>query len=129
MSRETRSCKTHAFTLSQVELHPAIDAIDAPLGKNIKFSLRICKVTIAGNRKKYFEIISVQKNAKWIETWKNVIYEQNKEQRTQMTTLGDAGSHRKSLRFRTTSFYKLLATGQIRPYRLSKQESCRQIPA
>jgi hypothetical protein len=61
MSRETRSCKTHALTLSQVELHPVVDA---PLGKNIKFSLRICKVTIVGNRKKYFEINSVQKNAK-----------------------------------------------------------------
>jgi hypothetical protein len=59
MSRETISCKTHAFTFSQVELHPAVDA---PPGKNIKFSLRICKVTTSGNRKKYFEIISVQKN-------------------------------------------------------------------
>jgi hypothetical protein len=32
--------------------------------KNIKFSLRICKVTVAGNRKKYFEIIRLQENAK-----------------------------------------------------------------
>jgi hypothetical protein len=32
-----------------------------------------------------------------------------------MTTLGDAGSHRKSSRLRTTiSFHKLLATGQIK---------------
>jgi hypothetical protein len=30
MSRETRSCKTHALTLSEVELHTAVDA---PLGK------------------------------------------------------------------------------------------------
>jgi hypothetical protein len=51
MSLETRSCKTHALTLFQVELHPAVDA---PLGKNIKFSLRICKVIVAGNRKKIF---------------------------------------------------------------------------
>jgi hypothetical protein len=61
MSRETSSCKTHALTLPQVELHPAKDA---PLGKNIKFSLRNCQVTVAGNRKKYFEIISVKKNAR-----------------------------------------------------------------
>jgi hypothetical protein len=62
MSRETRSCKTHAVTLSQVELHPTVDAT---LGKNIKFSLCICKVTNAGiSRQKYFEIISVQKNGK-----------------------------------------------------------------
>jgi hypothetical protein len=61
MSRETRSCKTHALTLFQAEQHPTVDA---PLGKNIKFSLRFCKVTVAGNMKKYFEIISVQKNAK-----------------------------------------------------------------
>jgi hypothetical protein len=61
MSRETRSCKIHALTLVQVELHPTVDA---SLGKNIKFNLRICKVTVAGNRKKYFEIISLQKNAK-----------------------------------------------------------------
>jgi hypothetical protein len=33
------------LTLSQVELHPAV-------GKNIKFSLRICKATVAANRKK-----------------------------------------------------------------------------
>jgi hypothetical protein len=33
-----------------------------------------------------------------------------------MTTLGDAGSHRKSSRLRGISFHKLLATGQIRPY-------------
>jgi hypothetical protein len=61
MSCETRPCKTHALTLSQVELHPAVDA---PLQKNIKFSLHIYKVTVAGNRKKYFEIISLQNNAK-----------------------------------------------------------------
>jgi hypothetical protein len=29
-----------------------------------------------------------------------------------MTTLGDAGSHRKSSRLRATSFHKLLAAGQ-----------------
>jgi hypothetical protein len=46
-----------ALTLPQVEMHHL--AFDAPLVKNIKFSL--CKVTVAGNRKKYFEIISVQK--------------------------------------------------------------------
>jgi hypothetical protein len=56
-----RPCKTHALTLPQVELHPAVDA---PLGKNIKLSLRICKITVADNRKIYFEIISVRKNAK-----------------------------------------------------------------
>jgi hypothetical protein len=65
MSRESRSSKTHALTLPQVELHPDVDA---PLGKNNKFSLCICKVTVADNRKKYFEIISVQKNAKCLET-------------------------------------------------------------
>jgi hypothetical protein len=48
-----------SFTLFQVELHPGVDA---PLGKNMKFSLRICKVIVAGKRKEYFEI-SVQKNA------------------------------------------------------------------
>jgi hypothetical protein len=36
MSREPKSSKTHALTFSQVELHPAVDAL---LGKNIKFSL------------------------------------------------------------------------------------------
>jgi hypothetical protein len=61
MSCETRTCKTHALTLPQVELHPTDDA---QLGENIKSSLQICKVTVAGNRKKYFEIIRVRKNAK-----------------------------------------------------------------
>jgi hypothetical protein len=51
MSRETRSWKTHALILSQVELHPVVDA---PLGK----------ITLDGNKKKYFEIISVQKISK-----------------------------------------------------------------
>jgi hypothetical protein len=58
---ENISGKTHALTLPQVELH---STVDAPLGKNIKFCLRISKATVAGNRKKYFEIISIQKNAK-----------------------------------------------------------------
>jgi hypothetical protein len=61
ISRETRSCKTNALIFSQVELHPAVDA---PLEKNNKFSLRICKVSVTGKKKKYFEIISVQGNAK-----------------------------------------------------------------
>jgi hypothetical protein len=33
-----------------------------------------------------------------------------------MTTLGHAGSHKKSSRLRATSFQKLLTAGQIRPY-------------
>jgi hypothetical protein len=37
-----------------------------------------------------------------------------------MTTLGDAGSHKKSSRLRATRFHKLLAAGQIRSY-LSKK--------
>jgi hypothetical protein len=37
-----------------------------------------------------------------------------------MTTLGNAGSHRKSSRMRATSFHKLLTAGQTRPY-LSKK--------
>jgi hypothetical protein len=61
MPCETRPCKTHALTHPQVELHPAVYA---PLVKKIKFSLRICEVTVAGNRKKCFEISSVQKNTK-----------------------------------------------------------------
>jgi hypothetical protein len=65
MSSESRPCETHALTLSEVELHPAVDAT---LEKNIKFNLRICKVTIAGNRKKKFEIISVQNNVKLLKT-------------------------------------------------------------
>jgi hypothetical protein len=54
MSRETKSCKTNALTLSKVELHPVVDA---PLGKKPQ-------VQPAHLQSQYFEIISVQKNAK-----------------------------------------------------------------
>jgi hypothetical protein len=37
-----------------------------------------------------------------------------------VTTLGDAGSHRKSPRLRANSPHKLLATGQIRTHRSKK---------
>jgi hypothetical protein len=114
MSRETRSCKTHALTLSQIELHPDVDA---PLGKNIKFSLCICKVTVLpATRKSILRSSAYKRMRSDLKHDKTYIMNKIKSKGFKMTTLGEAGSHRKSSRLRATTSHKLLAAGHIIPY-------------